>query len=168
MVRLASVYPLITARAVARPFTYEVPDGATRGAVVEVKFGNSRRRGVVTEMDVIAPFGVATSAVERVAETLPPALVDLALWLADYYGSTPARALALVAPYNAKRRGERSEASVTGSLAAEAPPANLSETQTRALARIDELLKGDGGNVLLFCATGSGKTEVYIRALEAA
>ena len=30
----------------------------------------------------------------------------LALWLADYYGSTPARALALVAPYNAKRRGE--------------------------------------------------------------
>jgi primosomal protein N' (replication factor Y) len=119
-------------------------------------------------MDVLAPVGVAMSAVLRVAETLPPALVDLALWLADYYGSTPARALALVAPYNAKRRGERSEASVTGSLAAEPPPANLSETQTRALARIDELLAGDGGNVLLFGATGSGKTEVYIRACEAA
>ncbi len=168
MARLASVYPLVTARAVARPFTYEVPDGATRGAVVEVKFGNSRRRGVVTEMDVIAPLGVATSAVERVAETLPPALVDLALWLADYYGSTPARALALVAPYNAKRRGERSNAASIGSLAAEAPPEHLSETQERALARIDELLDGDGGNVLLFGATGSGKTEVYIRACEAA
>src|SRR6266436_718344 len=167
MARLASVYPLVTARAVARPFTYEVPDGATRGAVVEVKFGNSRRRGVVTEMDVIAPFGVATSAVERVAETLPPALVDLALWLADYYGSTPARALALVAPYNAKRRGERSDAASIGSLAAEAPPEHLSEAQERALARVGELLDGDGGNVLLFGATGSGKTEVYIRACEA-
>ena len=143
MARLASVFPLVTARAVARPFTYEVPEDAEKGAVVEVKFGNASRRGVVTEMDVLAPVGVAMSAVLRVAETLPPALVDLALWLADYYGSTPARALALVAPYNAKRRGERSEASVTGSLAAEPPPANLSETQTRALARIDELLGGD-------------------------
>ena len=133
-----------------------------------VKFGNSRRRGVVTEIDVALPDGVAASLVERVAETLPPALVDLALWLADYYGSTPARALALVAPYNAKRRGERSDAASIGSLAAEAPPEHLSETQERALARIDELLDGDGGNVLLFGATGSGKTEVYIRACEAA
>ena len=168
MSRYASVYPLVTARAVARPFTYEVPEDAEKGAVVEVKFGNSRRRGVVTEIDVALPDGVAASLIERVAETLPPALVDLALWLADYYGSTPARALALVAPYNAKRRGERSEASVTGSLAAEPPPASLSDTQTRALARIDELLAGDGGNVLLFGATGSGKTEVYIRACESA
>jgi primosomal protein N' (replication factor Y) len=168
MVRYASVYPLVTARAVARPFTYEVPEDAEKGAVVEVKFGNARRRGVVTEIGVALPDGVAASPVERVAETLPPALVDLALWLADYYGSTPARALALVAPYNAKRRGERSDAASIGSLAAEAPPEHLSETQERALERIDELLDGGGGNVLLFGATGSGKTEVYIRACEAA
>jgi len=168
MVRYASVYPLVTARAVARPFTYEVPEDAEKGAVVEVKFGNARRRGVVTEIGVALPDGVSASPVERVAETLPPALVDLALWLADYYGSTPARALALVAPYNAKRRGERSDAASIGSLAAEAPPEHLSETQARALARIDELLDGGGGNVLLFGATGSGKTEVYIRACEAA
>jgi primosomal protein N' (replication factor Y) (superfamily II helicase) len=166
--RLASVYPLVTARAVARPFTYEVPDEAEKGAIVEVRFGNSKRRGVVTEVGVHAPEGIATAAVHRVAETLPPALVDLALWLAEYYGSTPARALALVAPYNAKRRGERREAAVSGALAAEAPPAALSETQEHALARIDELLHGGGGNVLLYGATGSGKTEVYIRACEAA
>ncbi len=105
--RFASVYPLVTARAVARPFTYEVPEDAGVGSIVEVRFGNARRRGVVTEVDVTPPEGVKTSSVERVAETLPAALVELALWLADYYGSTPARALALVAPYNAKRRGER-------------------------------------------------------------
>ena len=142
MSRYASVYPLVTARAVARPFTYEVPDEAGEGAIVEVRFGNAQRRGVVTEVDVAPPEGVKTSAIERVAETLPPALVDLALWLADYYGSTPARALALVAPYNAKRRGERSAAATTGALAAEAPPAQLSETQEHALARIVELLDG--------------------------
>ena len=168
MSRYASVYPLVTARAVARPFTYEIPAEAEKGAIVEVRFGNARRRGVITEVDVAAPEGVKTSAIERVAETLPPALIDLALWLADYYGSTPARALALVAPYNAKRRGERSSAATTGSLAAEAPPAQLSDTQLRALGRIVELLDGGGGNVLLWGATGSGKTEVYIRACEEA
>ena len=76
--RLASVYPIVSARALARPFTYEVPADAAKGAVVEVKFGNARRRGVVTEIDVALPEGVAASPVVRVAETLPPALVDLA------------------------------------------------------------------------------------------
>ena len=164
----ASVYPLVTARAVAQAYTYEVPDGTQKGAVVEVRFGNSRRRGVVTEVGVEPPAGVKASPVERVAETLPPALVDLALWMADYYGSTPARALALVAPHNAKRRGERSEPAAGGAMEAEAAPERLSEPQERVLARIDELLDGSGGNLLLHGATGSGKTEVYIRACEAA
>ena len=164
----ASVYPLVTARAVAQAYTYEVPEGTEKGAVVEVRFGNARRRGVVTEVGVMPPEGVKTSAVERVAETLPSALVDLALWMADYYGSTPARALALVAPHNAKRRGERRDPAVGGALTAEAAPEVLSEPQERVLARIDELLDGGGGHLLLHGATGSGKTEVYIRACAAA
>jgi len=164
--RLASVYPLVTARAVARPFTYEVPDDAGKGAVVEVRFGNARRRGVVTEIGVEAPAGVEAAAVDRVAESVPPTLVDLALWLADYYGSTPARALALVAPYQPRRRGERRR--VGDGLAAEAPPLHLSHSQQRVLQRLEALLDGGGGNVLLWGATGSGKTEVYIRACAAA
>jgi len=164
--RYASVYPLVTARAVARPFTYEVPDEAEKGTVVEVRFGNARRRGVVTEVGVEPPEGVDAAAVERVAETVPPALVDLALWLADYYGSTPARALQLVAPSLPKRRGERRHVGV--SFEAEPAPETLSAAQERSLARIEELMEGGGGNVLLWGATGSGKTEVYIRACEAA
>jgi primosomal protein N' (replication factor Y) (superfamily II helicase) len=164
--RYASVYPLVTARAVARAFTYEVPDDARVGDVVEVLFGNARRRGVVTEVDVPLADGVDAAAIDRIAESVPPALVDLALWLADYYGSTPARALALVAPSHPKRRGERRE--VGGAIAGEPPPTQLSSTQEAALARIEELMDAGGGNVLLQGATGSGKTEVYIRACEAA
>ena len=52
MARFASVYPLVTARALAREFTYEVPDDVAAGAVVEVRFGNVRRRAVVTALDV--------------------------------------------------------------------------------------------------------------------
>ena len=69
MSRYASVYPLVTARAVARAYTYEVPDETAKGAVVEVKFGNARRRGVVTELDVALPStGVADEMLTRAVE----------------------------------------------------------------------------------------------------
>jgi primosomal protein N' (replication factor Y) len=166
--RLASVYPIVNARALARPFTYEIGDEVEKGAVLAIPFGNARRRGVVVDADAEAPPDVEPIAAERVLETLPPALVDLALWLADYYGSTPARALALIAPQQPKRRGERREVTASSALPAEPPPARLSDSQQRTLERIETLLANGGGNVLLAGATGSGKTEVYIRACEAA
>jgi primosomal protein N' (replication factor Y) len=166
--RLASVFPLVSARALARPFTYEVPDEVGKGAVVEIRFANARRRGVVVAVDVEPPEGVEPAAIGRVLEELPPALVDLALWLADYYGSTPARALGLVAPEYPSRRGERRDPGAAASLPAEPAPTQLSSTQETALTRIAAMLAAGGGNVLLVGATGSGKTEVYIRACEAA
>jgi primosomal protein N' (replication factor Y) len=166
--RLASVYPIVNARSLARPFTYEIEDEVGKGAVLAIRFGNARRRGVVVDADAEAPPDVEPVAAERVLETLPPGLVDLALWIADYYGSTPARALALIAPQQPARRGERRDVTSSAGLPAEPAPARLSESQERALARIETLLREGGGNVLLAGATGSGKTEVYIRACEAA
>ncbi|MGH3131651.1 MAG: primosomal protein N', partial [Gaiellaceae bacterium] len=89
MPRYASVYPLLTTRALPRPFTYEVPEGVERGAVVQVRFGGARRRGVVVDVGPDPPPGVEAAAIERVVEELPPPLVELALWVAAYYGSTP-------------------------------------------------------------------------------
>jgi primosomal protein N' (replication factor Y) len=168
--RYASVYPLVTARALARPFTYEVPADARKGAVVEVRFGNARRRGVVTEVGVELPEGIAAAPVERVADEVPAPLVDLALWLADYYGSTPARALQLVAPVKPKRRKQQEPPAARQALAEEgaAERPDPSAAQEQALARIAALLEAGGGNVLLHGATGSGKTEVYLRACAAA
>src|SRR6266536_3375348 len=166
---LASVYPLVTARAVARPFTYEVPEDVRVGSVVEVRFGNAKRRGLVVELGVDAPPGVDIASVERVVEELPEPLVELALWIADYYGSTPARALALVAPLQRKPRGERAQPGIREGLAGEAEPARLSGSQQQAVARmVGALDAGAGGNVLLYGATGSGKTEVYLQACAAA
>jgi primosomal protein N' (replication factor Y) (superfamily II helicase) len=154
-----SVYPLLTTRALPRPFTYAVEDGVGKGAVVEVRFGGAKRRGVVVGVEDEAPEGVEISAVERVVEQLPPELVDLALWIADYYGSTPGRALGLVAPLKWARRGERRSVAPTV-LPGEAPPAELSQSQQAALERI----AAGGGPYLLYGATGSGKTEVYLQA----
>src|SRR3954447_4526648 len=165
MSRYASVYPLVTARALAREFTYEIPDDVGPGAVVEVRFGNSKQRGVVTEVDVQPPRGIDTSPVERVVEELPRPLVELALWVADYYGSTPGRALTLVAPVQRKARGKRPQPAERDSLTGEAEPAELSATQQAALERITAALDArESANFLLYGATGSGKTEVYLQA----
>src|SRR3954465_783809 len=43
--RLASVYPIVSARSLARPFTYEIGDEGGKGAGLAIPFGNARRRG---------------------------------------------------------------------------------------------------------------------------
>jgi primosomal protein N' (replication factor Y) len=167
--RFASVFPLVNARALAREFTYSVPDEVGPGAIVEVPFGNARRRGVVTAVDVPPPEGIDAVPVGSVVGELPASLVALALWLADYYGSTPARALALVAPLKRKARGERPHPSSRDTLLAEAAPASLSGSQRTALARIlDAMDSRSTANLLLYGATGSGKTEVYLQACASA
>jgi primosomal protein N' (replication factor Y) (superfamily II helicase) len=94
---VVQVEPLTTARALRGPFDYLRPDGVDVGSVLVVPFGHRDVVGVVTaladgsEHDPIAP--------RRVLETrLPPDLVDLAMWIAAEYCSTPARALSLLLP----------------------------------------------------------------------
>ena len=165
---LASVYPLVTTRVLARPFTYEVAEGVGKGAVVSMPLGRSKVRGVVVGEEAEAPEGVRPVPVTGVVDAVPPALVDLALWVAEYYGSTPARALALVAPPARARRGERRTPAASYTLAAEDAPVVLSPSQEAALGRVEEALAAGGGHFLLRGETGSGKTEVYLRACAAA
>ena len=167
-VPLASVYPLVSTRSLARAFTYEVPLGVGKGAIVAVRLGRSSTRGVVTDVGVVAPDGVDPVAIGRVLDEIPPALVDLALWVADYYGSTPARALELVAPVRRTPRGERPSPALRESLPGELEPGALTDDQTAAVERIVSALdEGVGEHVLLEGPTGSGKTEVYLQACAA-
>ena len=162
----ASVYPLVTARALARPFTY-LADGLEKGSVVSIPFGRVHRRGVVVELSDEAPAEVEPVSADRVLGSVPPALVDLALWVADYYGSTPARALALVAPESRARRAGARRREPAQELPGEDPPEQLTERQEAAVGRIVGAL-GRGERFLLYGATGSGKTEVYLQACAAA
>jgi primosomal protein N' (replication factor Y) len=167
--RYATVYPLVTTRALARPFTYELTDGVAKGAVVSVPLGRSRRRGVVVEVVDEPPQGIEPVPVDRVIDEVPPALVDLALWVGEYYGSTPGRALELVAPVKRKRRKKPAPSAERQALApADAEPRQLTKPQRAALDRIANALDADGGRFLLYGETGSGKTEVYLRACAAA
>ena len=166
--RLAEIYPLVTARALARPFTYAVPDDVASGDVVSIRLGARNVRGVVVDTGVAAPPGVEVADAGAVVDSVPAALVELALWLADYYGSTPARALALVAPHERARRGPRRAPFVRDALGGELEPEVLTPAQREAVGRIVAALDGAGAHVLLQGPTGSGKTEVYLQAAAAA
>jgi len=165
---LAEIYPLVTARALARAFTYAVDDGVERGAVVSVSLGGRRVRGVVVRVGVEAPAGVEIASAGPHVDQVPGPLVELALWLAEYYGSTPARALALVAPHARARRGERRAPTPRDAFVGEAEPAELTEAQREAIEEITAALSGGGDHILLHGPTGSGKTEVYLQACAAA
>ena len=84
-----------------------------------MSFGRRRARGVVVGLEDGAPAGVDPIAIDRVLGQVPAQLVDLALWLAAYYGTTPARALALVAPELPKRRKEQAPPAERQSLGGE-------------------------------------------------
>jgi len=165
-VRYASVLPLVTTRALARAFTYAVDDGIERGAIVSVPLGRGRARGIVVAVDDAPPDGIEIRPVDAVVGAVEQPLLELALWLADYYGSTRGRALALVAPAEKRRRDPTTRGvppAERQALAGEAEPAELTPAQRAAVDRII----GGGGPYLLYGPTGSGKTEVYLQACAA-
>jgi primosomal protein N' (replication factor Y) (superfamily II helicase) len=188
---IAQVEPLTTARALRGPFDYRLPEelraGVDVGSMLVVPFGRREVLGVVTGLiersevsdeKLLAPL----RAFDEGPPALPIDLVALAEWIAVEYCSTLARALRLVLPPGASTRVggrlgmPRRRSTVrrprhlpVGALPAEPP--SLTADQRRTLAELCELLReplgpagGPPAQRLLHGITGSGKTEVYLRA----
>src|SRR5205823_15132128 len=102
---LASIYPLVSTRALARPFTYEVGDAVARGDILSIRLGARAVRGVVVDVGVDPPPGVEVVSAGPAVGSAAPELVELALWLADYHGSPPAPTPAPGAPPPPARTG---------------------------------------------------------------
>src|SRR3954466_7222331 len=97
---IARVEPLTTTRRLSGPFDYRVDAEVEVGSLVRIPFGHQKLDGVVVGLaetsDVPDEKLVAPTAGR--GDSIPRDLVDLALWMAEEYCSTPARALALVSP----------------------------------------------------------------------
>ncbi len=173
---------MTTARALRGPFDYRLPEGLRAGvhvgSMLVVPFGRREVLGVVVGMAEHSEISE-----ERLLEPLralelgvPVDLVALAEWIAAEYCSTIARALTLVLPPGAARRlsGRKRRATVrrtahlpVGSLVAGPPP--LTDEQRAVLEDLKAALgERRGAERLLHGITGSGKTEVYLRATAAA
>ncbi len=175
---IAKVEPLTTARALRGPFDYLLPaemSGVGVGSVVRVPFGRRRTLGVVVglaETSELPPERLA-EPLEALEAGVPAELVRLALWVAREYCSTPSRGLRLVLPADPGVRKRRSRPRVEhpeiGESATERPA--LLPEQEHAVERVVAALDGEAGaprQLLLHGVTGSGKTEVYLAAVEAA
>jgi primosomal protein N' (replication factor Y) (superfamily II helicase) len=182
MSSIALVEPMTSARALRGPFDYRLPEELRGGVVgvgsmLVVPFARRQVLGVVVglaersdidERKLLAPV----RALDEGPPALPIELVDLAKWIAAEYCSTISRALTLVLPPGAARRlsgRRRAPARVrtqhlpVGASRPEPPP--LTRAQDDALAALYETLAGRRfERRLLQGVTGSGKTEVYLRA----
>jgi len=181
MAAIARVQPMTSARAVRGPFDYRLPEELRGGAVevgsmLVVPFGRREVLGVVVgladssevaEEKLLAPLRALELGV-------PVDLVALAEWIAAEYCSTIARSLTLVLPPGAARRlsGRKRRAVArpshlaVGSRSPEAP--QLTPDQHAALEPLlGALERGAPERRLLHGVTGSGKTEIYLRAAAA-
>ena len=103
MSSIARVEPLTTARALRGPFDYRIPremEGVGVGSVLLVPFGRRRILGLVVDVGdhTEVPWEKLVEPVAPLEAGVPPELVELGLWVAEAYCSTPARGLALVLP----------------------------------------------------------------------
>ena len=168
---------MTTTRALRGPFDYRLPEelrgGVDVGSMLVVPFGRRQVLGVVVgladssevaEEKLLAPLRALELGV-------PADLVALAEWIAAEYCSTIARALGLVLPPGAARRlsGRKRRAVARPrhlAVGTRSPlPPELTADQQAALAPLIAALgERRAEHRLLHGVTGSGKTEIYLRA----
>ncbi len=178
---IAKVEPMTTTRALRGPFDYQLPeplrDGVDVGSMLVVPFGRREVLGVVVGLSDHSELADARllAPLRALELGVPAELVALARWIAEEYCSTFARALALVLPPGATQRlGGRKRRRLppprhepVGRRAQRAPA--LTTEQQAALEPVLEALRcARHEQRLLHGVTGSGKTEVYLRAAAAA
>ena len=155
-----------------RTFTYRVPEalaGTVRvGTRVRVTFARRRVVGTIVALPEPAPGDdVAVRDVEGIAEGEPEVdatILALTRFVADYYLCGWGEAIESALPPVVRRPRRAAVQAVAG----EAPPRRAATpAQVEAARTIDAALAlGRFAPFVLFGATGSGKTEVYLRAAE--
>jgi primosomal protein N' (replication factor Y) len=167
---------------VGAALTYRSASALAPGTLVRVPLGSREVLGVVWGCPNTLPDGLSEAQTKAVAGTLEglaplnPRWRQLVAFAAQYYQRSPGEvALAALPPQLReldaaqlarrlrKRARQSAAATATADQAASAPaqPA-LSDEQVQALAALETA----SAPVLLFGATGSGKTEVYLRATQ--
>ena len=188
-VRVASVIVDIATRSLDGAFTYSVPTDCASvqvGCAVLVGFGKRRAVGYVTVVEDVEEDDVP-HAVRPILSVLSEPYFDedgaaLVDFLASRYVAPPASCARLLTPAGRRptvshadgawvlkrppaRRAQASSPAATEQDPPSAPPA-LTEGQekaVRAITRARKLARGDV--VVVDGVTGSGKTEVYLRAI---
>lgn len=160
--------------ALAGPLSYSCDQALEPGTLVRVPLGRRETLGVVWDA-APQPDGAQLKPVASVLEGIAPlgaAWRQLVGFAAGYYQRALGEvALAALPPQlreldavQWQRRLQRKSRKAAAAAEAQAPPPEPTEEQAQALARI----QAEDGPFLLYGSTGSGKTEVYLRAVQEA
>lgn len=155
-----------------KTFHYSIPEDFKEtlqaGMRVAVPFGRLKKQGFVVSLTDKSPFKELKS-IQRIIDPLPVIADErwkLAQWMADYYFCSIGEALAAMVPSQLRIRQPPAQPSQQNWL--KGRPQSLFSAQQAALGQI---LSGAGQAnpkpLLLHGVTASGKTEIYLQAIEA-
>ncbi len=171
IVRIAVPSPLY------RTFDYLVPQPhgpLLPGMRIRVPFGRGQQTGVLLEVRADSPIETLRpiEAVLDSEPSVPPDLLELSRWAQRYYHHPPGEVFATLLPVLLRRKAAspRSKPSGTAyrgaSATVQAPPPAPNPAQAQAVNAVCAAL-GSFAPFLLDGVTGSGKTEVYLKVVEA-
>ena len=144
-------------------FTYHTDDGKIKaGCRVIVPFGARKLTGFVTSLSEDRKLDFEVKEIVRAVDKEPvftPELLETAEWMSRTYLCSPGQVLSAMIPSGRRE----SESALFPGDEPFVPVEKLSDEQQEAL---DAILSGEGGTFYLFGVTGSGKSEVYLRAAE--
>ena len=166
----------------ASSFDYRAPADVTQADVghrVVVPFGSGRRVGLILGVlpledasDPAAPDPALLKPAEAVLRDLPPLpqdWVNLCLFAASYYQAAPGEALLQAIPTGLRKPDPTKRRAIKHAETRKKDAPGLPVLTAGQSAVLSDLLPRltDYSANLLFGVTGSGKTEVYLRLIEA-
>ena len=155
-----AVVPVIRTYQQRDPLTYASSLKLRPGQIVLVPIGKKNALGVILKSDEKPSF--ATKEITRVIEekSLPSPLMSLAHWLSSYYSTAPSQVWQTLLPTGLEKKRHKQDFSYTF---ANRKRTNIvfNEEQSTAVNTINKMTPG---TALLQGVTGSGKTQVYIKA----
>ena len=166
---------VITSLPINRTFQYRVPDGVQNrpepGKRVHIPFRNSKRIGYIVKIEDRPVVKDPRPLIDIIDEepVFTQELIELAGWIKDNYFCSWGEALEAMIPGPLKR----GKTSMTSRIKEEAPevvptlPHVPNPEQKRVLDEVNRCLdEGRHEVFLLHGITGSGKTEIYLQAME--
>lgn len=152
------VAPNIIVRASSSVFTYASLLPLQKGSLVEIGIGKKHAVGVVTREAKKPAFETREITQSLYPDTIPPELVDTAIWMSEYYATPLATVLQTLLPRGLQKK-RRERPPVVRSPIRERTQIVLNKEQSEAMSIIESMSPGSS---ILHGVTGSGKTQVYI------
>jgi len=160
------------------PFTYEIPSNLIAkikpGIRLLVPFRNREMIGYAVELEEEVPALRIKKVVAVLDETpvVSDHLLHLARWMGQFYFSSWGEAIQTIMPKPFRRKERtnyRKLKDKTDKPPAQSPSFELTSEQREALQTLQRQLRSSTFHAnLLFGVTGSGKSEIYIRAIKEA